>query len=84
MCTCRCQLLYDLDIVEEKTILEWAAKPSRKYASRELVADVLRRAQPFLEWLQQAEEDSDDDEEDIEVRFKRAGNSFRFIFIFLS
>ncbi|CAH2216003.1 jg3888, partial [Pararge aegeria aegeria] len=63
------QLLYDLDIVEEKTILEWAAKPSRKFASKEVVADVVRRAQPFIDWLQQAdEEDSDEDSgEDIEV-----------------
>lgn len=67
------KLLYDEDIVEEKAILEWAAKPSRKYASRELVADVRRRATPFLEWLQHAEEDSSDnggnDEEDIEIEY---------------
>lgn len=66
------QLLYDEDIVEEKAILEWAAKPSRKYASKEVIADVRRRAAPFLEWLQQAEEDSsdgDDSEHDIEVRY---------------
>lgn len=67
------KLLYDEDIVEEKAILEWAAKPSRKYASKELVADVRRRAAPFLEWLQHAEEDSseaaDEDEEDIEIEY---------------
>lgn len=66
------KLLYDEDIVEEKAILEWAAKPSRKYASKEVVADVRRRAQPFLDWLQEAEEDSDDaddDEEDIEIEY---------------
>lgn len=66
------KLLYDEDIVEERAILEWAAKPSRKYASKELVADVRRRAAPFLDWLQHAEEDSSDnapaDDEDIEVR----------------
>lgn len=62
------KLLYDLDVVEEKTILEWAAKPSKKYAPRETVADVVRRAQPFIDWLQQAdEEDSSSQEEDIEV-----------------
>ncbi|XP_039756762.1 eukaryotic translation initiation factor 5 [Pararge aegeria] len=65
------KLLYDLDIVEEKTILEWAAKPSRKFASKEVVADVVRRAQPFIDWLQQAdEEDSDEDSgEDIEIEY---------------
>ncbi|CAH1636718.1 unnamed protein product [Spodoptera littoralis] len=66
------KLLYDEDIVEEKAILEWAAKPSRKYASKEVIADVRRRAAPFLEWLQQAEEDSsdgDDSEHDIEIEY---------------
>lgn len=64
------QLLYDSDIVEEKAICEWAAKASRKYASREVAAEVRRRAQPFLDWLKEAdEEESSDDgsEEDIEV-----------------
>lgn len=58
--------------MEEKAILEWAAKPSRKYASKEVIADVRRRAAPFLEWLQQAEEDSsdgDDSEHDIEIEY---------------
>ncbi|XP_045451796.1 eukaryotic translation initiation factor 5 [Melitaea cinxia] len=63
------KLLYDLDIVEEKTVLEWASKPSRKYASKEVVADVLRRAQPFLDWLQQADEEDDSSEEDIEIEY---------------
>lgn len=68
------KLLYDLDIVDERAVLDWAAKPSRKYAPKEVVADVLRRAQPFLEWLQQAdEEDSDDDgagdADDIEIEY---------------
>ncbi|CAG9788429.1 unnamed protein product, partial [Diatraea saccharalis] len=65
------KLLYDLDIVEEKAILEWAAKPSRKYASRETTADVLRRAQPFIDWLNDAdeEESSDDNNEDIEIEY---------------
>lgn len=66
------KLHYDEDIVEEKAILEWASKPSRKYASKEVVAEVRKRAQPFLDWLQQAEEDSsddDDEEEDIEIEY---------------
>ncbi|KAJ8720421.1 hypothetical protein PYW07_012464 [Mythimna separata] len=66
------KLLYDEDIVEEKAILEWAAKPSRKYASKEVIADMRHRATPFLEWLQHAEEDSsdgDDSEHDIEIEY---------------
>ncbi|XP_059062891.1 eukaryotic translation initiation factor 5 [Achroia grisella] len=65
------KLLYDMDIVEEKAMLEWASKPSRKYGSKELLAELRRRAQPFLDWLNDAEEDSDDggSEEDIEIQY---------------
>ncbi|KPJ04636.1 PREDICTED: eukaryotic translation initiation factor 5 [Papilio xuthus] len=54
------KLLYDTDIIEERAVLDWAAKPSRKYAPKEVVTEVRRRAQPFIEWLTEAEEDSDD------------------------
>ncbi|CAK1582470.1 unnamed protein product [Parnassius mnemosyne] len=64
------KLLYDTDIVDERAVLEWAAKPSRKYAPRELVADVRRRAQPFIDWLAEAEEDSDDaHHDDLDVEY---------------
>ncbi|AGR57075.1 eukaryotic translation initiation factor 5 [Choristoneura rosaceana nucleopolyhedrovirus] len=57
------KLLYDLNVVEKKAIVEWFYKPSRKALSREEMADVRRRAQPFLDWLQQAEDSSDSAEE---------------------
>ncbi|XP_026332435.1 eukaryotic translation initiation factor 5 isoform X2 [Hyposmocoma kahamanoa] len=68
------KLLYDMDIVEEKAIMEWASKPSKKYASKEVTAEVRKRAQPFLDWLQEAEEDSSDADgndsgEDIEIEY---------------
>ncbi|XP_049875403.1 eukaryotic translation initiation factor 5 isoform X2 [Pectinophora gossypiella] len=67
------KLLYDMDIVEEKAIMEWASKPSKKYASKEVTMEVRRRAQPFLDWLTEAEEDSSDndghDHEDIEIEY---------------
>ncbi|XP_068629246.1 eukaryotic translation initiation factor 5 [Battus philenor] len=65
------KLLYDTDIIEERAVLDWAAKPSRKYAPKELVADVRRRAQPFIDWLAEAEEDSDDGHQpdDLDVEY---------------
>ncbi|AAM60753.1 ORF10 [Choristoneura fumiferana granulovirus] len=63
------KLLYDLDIVQEKTIMEWFHKPSCKTLSKEVMADVHRRAQPFLNWLQQAEDDSSDSAEELEIEY---------------
>ena len=51
--------LYDLDLVEEEVMIEWGSKPSRKYVSKELSAEILAKAQPFIKWLKEAEEESD-------------------------
>nr|CAG4634773.1 EOG090X05QT [Alona affinis] len=62
--------LYELDLVDEEIILEWGSKPSRKYVSKELSTDILAKAQPFLTWLKDAEEESDDsDDSDVEIEY---------------
>ena len=60
------KLFYDADILEEKVLLEWATKVSKKYVSRELSQEIHTKAEPFIKWLKEAEEeeDSDSDEED--------------------
>ncbi|BFZ11699.1 hypothetical protein BsWGS_14738 [Bradybaena similaris] len=58
--------LYDLDILEEAVILEWAKKPSKKYVTKEQCAQIQKEAHAFVNWLEQAEEESDDDEEEEE------------------
>lgn len=64
------QLFYDLDILEEKVLLEWAEKISKKYVSKELSQEIHTRAEPFISWLREAEEESESDsEDDLEVRF---------------
>uniref|UniRef100_A0A0B7BCW0 Eukaryotic translation initiation factor 5 n=1 Tax=Arion vulgaris TaxID=1028688 RepID=A0A0B7BCW0_9EUPU len=57
--------LYDLDILEESVILEWARKPSKKYVSKEQSAKIQKEAHAFINWLEQAEEETD--EEDVEI-----------------
>nr|CAG4647884.1 EOG090X05QT [Moina brachiata]SVE92994.1 EOG090X05QT [Moina brachiata] len=62
--------IYDLDLVDEEVILEWGSKPSRKYVSKELNADILAKASPFLKWLKEAEEESDESEDsDVEIEY---------------
>uniref|UniRef100_A0A915I2B6 Eukaryotic translation initiation factor 5 n=1 Tax=Romanomermis culicivorax TaxID=13658 RepID=A0A915I2B6_ROMCU len=60
------ELFYDNDILEEKQILRWGDKTSSKYVTRELNKEVRAKAQPFLKWLKEAEEESgnENDEED--------------------
>ena len=60
--------LYDLDLVDEEVMIEWGSKPSRKYVSKELNADILAKAQPFITWLKEAEEESDESD-DVEIEY---------------
>nr|CAD7454475.1 unnamed protein product [Timema tahoe] len=67
------KLLYDMDILEEKALLEWADKVSRKYVSRELSQEMHSRAEPFIKWLKEAEEEEsdseDEDDNDLEIEY---------------
>ncbi|KAJ2613759.1 eukaryotic translation initiation factor 5 [Coemansia sp. RSA 1365] len=53
--------LFEKDIVEEDVFLEWSKKPSKKYVSKESAKKIHKAAQPFIEWLENAEEESDSD-----------------------
>lgn len=64
------KLFYDLDILEEKVLLEWAEKVSKKYVSKELNQEIHARAEPFISWLREAEEESESDsEDDLEIEY---------------
>lgn len=59
-----CKKLYDEDIVDEDVILEWAAKPSKKYTSKKFVEKILAEEtmKKFLEWLKEDESSSEEEE----------------------
>jgi hypothetical protein len=61
--------LYDQDILEEEACIEWAAKESKKYVSKEMSRQIHEKVAPFIKWLKEAEEevseeDDDEDEDD--------------------
>lgn len=66
-----CQAMYDHDVIEEEVLLDWGKKISKKYVSKETAAEIHAKAQPFLKWLQEAEEEETTEEEeedgDVEV-----------------
>lgn len=53
------EVLYDKDVVEEDAFLQWAQE---KEHGDEEDRVFLNKAQQFIEWLQAAEEESDDEE----------------------
>ncbi|CAL5875203.1 uncharacterized protein PFLUO_LOCUS9507 [Penicillium psychrofluorescens] len=55
---------YQNDIVSEETLKSWGAKASKKYVDSSTSKKVRKAAQPFLEWLENAESEDDSEEDD--------------------
>lgn len=55
--------VYETEIVDEETIKDWGSKVSKKYVSKDISKKVKKAAKPFIEWLNEAEEESSDEEE---------------------
>lgn len=58
------KLLYDLDVLEEEVLIEWGSKISKKYVDKVVAKEIHDKAQPFIKWLQEAESESSEDDED--------------------
>lgn len=56
-------MLYDVDVLSEVSVLAWAEE--KAHASEE-DRRFLKLAQPFVDWLKDADEESDDDSEEEE------------------
>ncbi|OTB07186.1 hypothetical protein M426DRAFT_53949 [Hypoxylon sp. CI-4A] len=54
--------VYDKDLVKEEVIQKWGTKASKKYVDLPTSKKIRRAAEPFLKWLEEAEEDESDDE----------------------
>lgn len=66
------KLFYDSDILDEKVILDWSQKVSKKYVSKDVATEIHEKAKPFIQWLKEAEEEdsSEEDDEDSEVEIE--------------
>jgi len=53
--------VYDKDLISEDTIIAWGSKVSKKYVPKEVSKKVRKAAKPFVKWLQEADEDSDEE-----------------------
>lgn len=53
--------LYDKELISEEVIIGWGTKVSKKYVSKDISKKVRKAAKPFIKWLQEADEESDDE-----------------------
>ncbi|CDH11517.1 probable Eukaryotic translation initiation factor 5 [Zygosaccharomyces bailii ISA1307] len=56
--------LYNHDIVSEEEIVKFGTKCSKKYVPKDVSKKVRRAAKPFITWLQTAESDEEDGDEE--------------------
>jgi len=54
--------LYQDDILDEDVVIQWGTHVSKKYVDKETSKRVRKASEPFLKWLEEADDDSEDDE----------------------
>lgn len=57
------QLYYHHDLVSEDVIKKWGSKASKKYTDLSTSRKIRKAAEPFLKWLDEADEEESSDEE---------------------
>ncbi len=57
---------YEQDLVSEAVLKNWGSKASKKYVDIATSKKVRKSAEPFLEWLENAESDEEEGDEDDE------------------
>ncbi|XP_036676382.1 eukaryotic translation initiation factor 5 [Drosophila suzukii] len=57
------KIFYDLDILDEAVILEWAQKVSKRHVPKHIATEIHEKVRPFVQWLENAQEESDDSED---------------------
>lgn len=56
--------LYDKDLISEEFVRKWGSKASKKYCDLSTSRAIRKASEPFLKWLDEAEEDESDEESD--------------------
>lgn len=54
---------YQMDILDEEIVKQWGTHVSRKYVDKETSKKVRKASEPFLKWLDEADDDEDEEEE---------------------
>lgn len=54
---------YQVDLLDEEVVTQWGTHVSKKYVDKETSKKVRKASEPFLKWLEEADDDEDEDEE---------------------
>ncbi|PKI85733.1 eukaryotic translation initiation factor 5 [Malassezia vespertilionis] len=54
--------LYQIDVLDEEVVRQWGTHVSKKYVDKDTSKRVRKAASPFIEWLDQADDESDETE----------------------
>lgn len=52
--------LYDADLISEEVVQRWGTKASKRYVPKEVSKKVRKAAKPFIDWLEEAESESEE------------------------
>ncbi|KAJ1310831.1 hypothetical protein OPQ81_009349 [Rhizoctonia solani] len=52
---------YQADVLEEEVVVQWGTHISKKYVDREVSKRVRKAADPFIKWLAEAEDESEEE-----------------------
>lgn len=58
------KLYYDLELADEEVIKKWGSKASKKYVELATSRKIRKAAEPFLTWLDEAEEEESDEDDE--------------------
>lgn len=53
--------LYQVDVLEEEVVTQWGTHVSKKYVDKETSKKVRKASEPFLKWLEEADDDESDE-----------------------
>ncbi|XP_044317142.1 eukaryotic translation initiation factor 5 [Drosophila rhopaloa] len=56
--------LYDIDVLDEAVILQWAQKVSKRHVPKKIATEIHEKVMPFVLWLKNAEEESESSDND--------------------
>jgi len=63
-------IFYELEIIVEDVFLEWYAKGQKRSSKLDEVSlEIIEKASPFIKWLNEASEESDDDDDKVDIDF---------------